>query len=84
MSQSKTGHLVEVTISHQLMLVLQGVLEQSPYDGLQFRVRGQQVGAEHLQPRVGQPVHYREKILFVPTSVIIRRLSTQIHLLEDI
>lgn len=42
------GYLVKVTVPHQIILVLQRVLEQSPYDGLQFRVRGQQVGAEGL------------------------------------
>lgn len=41
-----TGYLVKVTVSHQLILMLQSVLEQCPYDGLQFRVGGQQVGAE--------------------------------------
>lgn len=57
---SETGYLVKVTISNQLVLMLQSVLEQGPYDGLQFRVGGQQVGAEHLQPHVSQPVHCRE------------------------
>lgn len=46
-----------MAISHQLVFVLQSVLEQGPYDGLQLRVRGQQVRAEHFQPGVGQPVH---------------------------
>lgn len=40
--------------------MLQSVLEQGPYDGLQLRVGGQQVGAERLQPHVGQTVHYSE------------------------
>lgn len=57
---SETGYLVKVTISNQLVLMLQSVLEQGPYDGLQFRVGGQQVGAEHLQPHVSQPVHCRD------------------------
>lgn len=57
-----------MTVSHQLVLVLQGVLEQGPYDGLQFRVGGQQVGAEYLEPRVGQAVHYRESVLFQKLS----------------
>lgn len=56
-----TGYLVKVTVSHQLVLMLQSVLEQGPYDGLQFRVGGQQVGAECFQPHVGQAVHYREQ-----------------------
>lgn len=66
----RSAHLVEVTVSHQLVLVLQSVLEQGPYDGLQFGVGGQQVGAQHLQPHVGQAVHYTERISFVDTSVI--------------
>lgn len=74
-SKWKTGYLIEVTISHQLVLVLQSVLEQGPYDGLQFWVGGQQVGAEHLQPGVGQAVHYREGMWFVHTSVIVQKLS---------
>lgn len=57
--QVETGYLVEVTISHQLVLVLQSVLEQGPYDWLQLSVRGQQIRAEHFQPGVGQPVHCR-------------------------
>lgn len=60
-SKRLSGYLVEVAVSHQLMLVLQSVLEQGPYDGLQFRVGGQQVGAEYLQPRVGQAVHYSKR-----------------------
>lgn len=52
-----SGHLVEVTVSHQLVLVLQRVLEQRPYDGLQFGVGGEQGGAEQLQPGVRQAVH---------------------------
>lgn len=58
-----SGYLVEMAVSHQLILVLQSVLEECPYDGLQFRVGGQQVGAEHLQPCIGQAVHYREKTI---------------------
>jgi len=57
---SSSGHLVEVAVSHQLVLMLQRVLEQGPDDGLQFRVGGEQVGAEYLQPAVGQAVHCRE------------------------
>lgn len=57
--QVERGYLVEVTVSHQLMLVLQSVLEQGPYDWLQLSVRGQQIRAEHFQPGVGQPVHCR-------------------------
>ena len=56
------SYLVKVTVSHQLILVLQCVLEKCPYDGLQFRVRGQQAGAEYPQPRIGQAVHYRGEI----------------------
>lgn len=54
------AYLIEVTVSHQLVLMLQSVLEQSPYYGLKLRVGGQQIGAEHLQPCIGQTVHYRE------------------------
>lgn len=48
-------------ISHQLILELERVLKQGPYDGLQFRVGGQQIGAEYLQPHVGQAVHYADE-----------------------
>lgn len=73
-TERATGYLVEVTISHQLVLVLQSVLEQGPYDGLQFWVGGQQVGAEHLQPGVGQAVHYREGIGWAHIAVNVRQL----------
>ena len=59
-SSTWSGYLVEVTVSHQLVLMLQCVLEKCPHDGLQFRVGGEQVGAEYLQPRVGKTVHCRE------------------------
>ena len=58
-----------MTVSHQLVLMLQSVLEQGPYDGLQLRVGGQQVRTEYLQPHVGQPVHCGERIL----SEVIQR-----------
>lgn len=48
-----------MAVLHQLVLVLQRVLEQGPYDGLQLRVGVQQVGAQHLQSGVGQAVHCR-------------------------
>lgn len=60
-----------MAISHQLVFVLQSVLEQGPNDWLQLRVRGQQVGAEHFQPCVGQPVHCRHRMS--DSSAFIRR-----------
>lgn len=53
------AYLVQVALPHQLVLVLQRVLEQGPDDGFQLRVGGQQVGAQHLQSGVGQAVHCR-------------------------
>lgn len=50
-----------MAVSHELVLVLQRVLEKCPYDWLQLRVGGQQVGAEQLQPDVSQTVHCREE-----------------------
>lgn len=55
-----TQYLVQVAVSHQFILILQCVLEQSPHYWLQLRVRGQKLCVQHLQPHVGQPVHYRK------------------------
>lgn len=71
-----------MTVSHQLVLVLKSVLEQGPYDGLQLWVRGQQVGAEQLQPCVGQAVHCREGTWFVHATVTVQISSGETEYIE--
>ena len=50
-------YLVQVSVLEQLVLILEGVLQQGPDDEFQLRVVRQQPSAQPLQPQVRHPVH---------------------------